>query len=64
MPGELVARHVVDQQRNGAEPLAQSQCAVRGELPLRIIFSKPNIERAAIFVKNVLPPLERPNSTA
>ena len=32
--------------------------------PLRIIFSKPNIERAAILVNSVLPPLERPNSTA
>ena len=32
--------------------------------PLRIIFSKPNIERVAILVNSVLPPLERPNSTA
>lgn len=32
--------------------------------PERIIFSKPNIERAAMRVNRVLPPLERPYSTA
>ena len=62
--GELVACHVVDQQRDGPEALAQAQCPVGGELATADQLSKPNIERAAILVNRVLPPLERPNSTA
>ncbi len=61
---ELVARHVVEQQRDRTKPLTQTNARLAVNWPEQIIFSKPNIERAAIRVNSVLPPLERPNSTA